>query len=172
MPTTGAPANIWFPDENAPVAPLENLFLELAASVNIALATRHQIQTYKWADESERLNEVGMSEGDRGTQLDTKTEWVRGTSEWEPVGAAPFAIAAGTANVDQTFPLINFPAGRFTVPPIVVAQLMSGAGADLGLTVMVTAITATSFRARHSAASGTKIIHWYAIQMTPDSAAG
>lgn len=38
MPTTGAPGNIWYPDDTAPVAPLENLFLTLATSVNVALA--------------------------------------------------------------------------------------------------------------------------------------
>jgi len=38
MPTTGAPGNIWYPDANSPVAPLENLFLQQAASVNDALS--------------------------------------------------------------------------------------------------------------------------------------
>ena len=38
MPTTGAPGNIWYPDANSPVAPLENLFLQLADSVNVAIA--------------------------------------------------------------------------------------------------------------------------------------
>ena len=37
MPTTGAPGNIWYPDANSPVAPLENLFLQQATSVNIAI---------------------------------------------------------------------------------------------------------------------------------------
>lgn len=37
MPTTGSPGNIWYPDSTAPVAPLENLFLQLATSVNVAL---------------------------------------------------------------------------------------------------------------------------------------
>jgi len=38
MPTTGLPANIWYPDENSPVAPLDNLFLQLANSVNVAFS--------------------------------------------------------------------------------------------------------------------------------------
>jgi len=37
MPTTGAPGNIWYPDATSPVAPLENLFLQQATSVNDAL---------------------------------------------------------------------------------------------------------------------------------------
>lgn len=35
MPTTGAPTSTWYPDDTAPVAPLENLFLQLATSVNV-----------------------------------------------------------------------------------------------------------------------------------------
>lgn len=38
MPTTGAPGNIWYPDATSPVAPLENLFLTLATSVNVAIS--------------------------------------------------------------------------------------------------------------------------------------
>jgi len=38
MPTTGAPGNIWYPDATSPVAPLENLFLQQATSVNDALS--------------------------------------------------------------------------------------------------------------------------------------
>lgn len=36
MPTTGAPSSVWYPDDQAPIAPLENLFLQLATSVNVA----------------------------------------------------------------------------------------------------------------------------------------
>lgn len=34
MPITAAPGNIWFPDNTAPVSPLENLFSQMATSVN------------------------------------------------------------------------------------------------------------------------------------------
>jgi len=38
MPSTGAPGNIWYPDDTSPVAPLENLFLTQATSINVAMA--------------------------------------------------------------------------------------------------------------------------------------
>lgn len=84
----------------------------------------------------------------------------------------PYAMAAGVASVDISFPYISFPAGRFTQPPMVVAQLSSGAGADVGVTMMVTTVTTTSFRMRHTGASGSRSAYWQAVQMTPTSGAG
>lgn len=43
MPDTGAPANIWYPDDTSPVAPLENIFLTIATSVNVAIAALDQL---------------------------------------------------------------------------------------------------------------------------------
>ena len=40
MPTTGLPGNIWYPDDTSPVAPLENLFLTQATSVNVAISAQ------------------------------------------------------------------------------------------------------------------------------------
>lgn len=84
----------------------------------------------------------------------------------------PYAYAAGLVNVDTTFPFVSFPSNRFTVPPIVVAQLNSGAGGDVGLSVMVTSVTTTNFRLRHSGTSGTRGVFWQAIQMKTNAAAG
>jgi hypothetical protein len=36
MPSSGSPANVYYPDATAPVAPLENLFLQMATSINTA----------------------------------------------------------------------------------------------------------------------------------------
>lgn len=101
---------------------------------------------------------------------DTNIVWERRSSAWVP--RSPVAMAAGMSAVTAAFPTISLPAGRFAQPPIVVAQLFSGAGADIGVGVMVTNVTATSFQARHTAGSGTKNIFWIAIQMTPTAAAG
>lgn len=38
MPDTGAPANIVYPDDTYPIAPLENLFLAQATSINLAFS--------------------------------------------------------------------------------------------------------------------------------------
>lgn len=101
---------------------------------------------------------------------DTNIVWERRSSAW--VARSPVAIAAGIASVTASFPVIDLPAGRFTVPPIITAQLYSGAGADIGVGVMVTNVTTTTFQCRHTAGSGTKQVHWTAIQMTPTTAAG
>lgn len=84
----------------------------------------------------------------------------------------PWAVAAGSANVTTSFPTVTLPSGRFTQPPIVTAQLYSGAGEDRGENAMVTNVTTTSFQCRHSGTSGTKTVHWQAIQMSSGSAGG
>ena len=84
----------------------------------------------------------------------------------------PYAYAAGVANVDTSFPFISLPSGRFTKEPIVTAQLLSGSGGDIGIGVMVTAVTTASFRMRHDGGSGSKPVAWHAIQMKPGSGAG
>lgn len=88
------------------------------------------------------------------------------------VAALPFAMAAGRSNVDISYPYVSFPSGRFTQAPVVVSQLDSGAGADIGVSTMVTQVTATNFRLRHSGASGSRAVYWAAIQMTPSAGAG
>lgn len=76
---------------------------------------------------------------------------------------APFL--SGESEVTSSFPTITFPAGMFTQPPKVVAQLISGAAADIGVSIMVTNVTVSGFQCRHSAGTGTKTVHWHAVQM-------
>lgn len=84
----------------------------------------------------------------------------------------PWAMAAGVANVTASFPVVTLPSGRFTQPPIITAQLYSGAGGDIGVGTMVTNVTTTQFQCRHTATSGTKPVHWHAVQMKSGSANG
>lgn len=39
MPTTASPGNIWYPDNTAPISPIENLFSQMATSVNVMGST-------------------------------------------------------------------------------------------------------------------------------------
>lgn len=96
---------------------------------------------------------------------DTNIVWERRSSAWVP--RSPVAMAMGITAVTAAFPTVALPAGRFTQPPIVIPQLLSGAGADIGVTMMVTNVTTTSFQMRHTAGSGTKNAMWIAMQMTP-----
>ena len=72
MPTTGLPGNIWYPDDTSPVAPLENLFLTQATSVNVAFDDvntqfdRREIHTFRRTTLSLLGAITGLVAGDRG----------------------------------------------------------------------------------------------------------
>jgi len=84
----------------------------------------------------------------------------------------PFAMAAGSVTAGVSWATVTLPAGRFTVAPLVTAQMISGAGADLGAAAMVTSVSASSFILRKGGA-GSEVRHeWIAVQMTEGSAAG
>lgn len=63
MPSTGLPANVWYPDDTAPIAPLENLFSQLATSVNVAFAALRKISYAADLDALAALV-AGATEGD------------------------------------------------------------------------------------------------------------
>lgn len=82
--------------------------------------------------------------------------------------AAPVAVAAaGTVNTT-----ITLPAGRFTVPPLVIPGLADGIR---DVNVSAHSVTLTSFvlsRGSNSTASRTFGARWVAVQMTPTSESG
>lgn len=84
----------------------------------------------------------------------------------------PWAVASGRTSVSASFPVVALPSGRFTQGPNIVAQIYSGAGADIGVGVMVTNATTTSFQMRHTATSGNRECNWIAIQMSSGAASG
>lgn len=88
----------------------------------------------------------------------------------------PFAMAAGlVASVSGSFVTVTFPSGRFSVPPIVTAQMHSGAGGAIGQSVMVTNVTKTGFITRIARESGVLVaagVFWNATQMASGAAAG
>jgi hypothetical protein len=102
---------------------------------------------------------------------------------WRPI---PFATASGVAAAagggGSASPVfwgdlvtVNFPAGRFTVPPVVTGQIEAPAGA-VAIGVMIESVTATGFKFRalrvSSAPSASFLVHWQAVQMTAAAAAG
>lgn len=96
----------------------------------------------------------------------------------------PFAVAAGTvlsaANAGNSGGIywdngvtVMLPAGRFTVPPIIVATAERSAQV---LSANILSRTATSFTVRTirfgAAVTTGTVVHWHAIQMTEGSANG
>lgn len=92
---------------------------------------------------------------------------------WSP--GTPFAEAAGSASIAATGTTsIPFPAGRFTVAPLVEVTVITSGGvvsvAYLGSPPTTTAVGVRIFTLGGAQAAGT--VHWRAVQMTPTAAAG
>lgn len=95
------------------------------------------------------------------------------TAYREAAGQQGITITAATfATVALTFP-----AGRFTVPPLVTATIATAPGGSAKLIPRVTAVTTTGaalyvYTGDGSSATASVSIAWHATQMTPASAAG
>lgn len=172
-----SPWDIPLIDDSSVVNPIGTPLNAMAGALNDALtdlqAAVDEQQGYYIGTNAERLALVApkLRNGITWFATDTNIVWERRSSEWVP--RSPVAMAAGIAtHITAAFPVVNLPAGRFTVPPIITAQLLSGAGADIGVGVMITNVTTTTFQCRHTAGSGTKSVAWHAIQMTPTTANG
>ncbi len=92
----------------------------------------------------------------------------------------PFAMSSGTVNVTLTASTsgtatVTFPAGRFSVAPLVqLTKNSSNAAASLTIP-MVTAVSASSMTvALYATATQTVTVavHWWAVQMTTAAANG
>lgn len=117
--------------------------------------------------------------GTGATQVDwiySGTEWIR---VWAP-GAVPYATAAGAvvvvgAGTADATAAITFPAGRFSVAPLVVCDGVTSTTQALvasalsistsGATVRLRIVTAATFNSNYG-------VTWQAVQMTAASAAG
>ena len=112
---------------------------------------------------------VGVNEGDISA-LDGRV----GVNEGDIADLArgqdgiPFAMAAGDASAGGSSVTVTFPSGRFTVGPIVTAQIPTGSSDYPG----TNAISATSFDIRNASGSSSRTIQWMAVQMTSGSASG
>ena len=129
MPTTGAPGNIWYPDATSPVAPLENLFLTQATSVNVAFdivnteLDRREIQTFRRTTLALLSAIAGLVVGDRGfvSGVTGNGEYMWSGTAWVPEmvidsnGAIPVAstpiIKTGVVSV-----VFSGGAGTLTFP--------------------------------------------------------
>jgi hypothetical protein len=82
MPNT-TPDNIYWWDGLTPLS-LETLSQNTANTIQDALNKRQQ-RSYRWDDSIARGNQTGMQAGDRGYQIDNKTNWQYTGSAWERI---------------------------------------------------------------------------------------
>lgn len=94
MPTT-TPDGIFYADSSTAMS-AEAISAAEATSVQDALDLlvndARQIQTFRWADASERTSQGGMLEGDQGWQSDTKTQYVFDGTNWVQMARAGIAF--------------------------------------------------------------------------------
>lgn len=138
---------IYFPVETDVITPLQQVFATLASSVDSAIS---------------------------GIAVTTVN---RAKLAADVTRGLPFAISAGSQSVgavpaaDSVNVTVTFPAGRFSVAPIVTATSDSDR-----LSAAVTATTATTatirLTNRSNFASGTTTVKWQAMQMASGNGAG
>lgn len=89
---------------------------------------------------------------------------------------APYAMASGIASPTETaYATITLPVGRFTQPPVVVAQVISTTGSVVSVPWIGANPTTTSFQVGIFTLGGARVagvVHWQAVQMTSTSASG
>lgn len=87
-------------------------------------------------------------------------------------GRGSFAEASGVgSNAAGAYGAVTFPAGRFTVAPLVTLQILGSAVAF----PLITSVTATGFSGGAFSSGGSAVAgswNWHAIQMTSTAAAG
>lgn len=117
------------------------------------------------------VDTTGAAEGDL-------LRWDATAGEWQPHSGSPFAQAAGLVTIpggsgSTTSESVTFPAGRFTVAPIVTMTYQGTAASGLEAGYGAFGVTTTGFDAylRRNSATGA-IFYWHAIQMTSTTADG
>ncbi|KAB2807979.1 hypothetical protein F9L07_25250 [Pimelobacter simplex] len=139
---------------------------------------------FDWAAGDLQANPKGLAAQDEQSALDSVAELASRalTQAGSGGGMAPFAIATGVVNValsavNSAFTNITFPAGRFTVPPLVLATLQSApSGSQKFVPRVLNATTSGAsvyvYTGDTTAQTATVNVAWEAIQMTPTTAAG
>jgi len=166
---TTSPDNIWTPDAGDDYA----LTTDLAAMADTIQEALSDSKNYVPETNALRLARTGsdLFEGLVVWTTDTKILWRYTSGAWvRSLPGQPFAQAAGISPGGSGFITVSFPAGRFTQPPIVTAQIASGSGGAIGATILINGVTTNDFQIRSSVAS--LPMHWQAVQMTLSSAAG
>jgi hypothetical protein len=116
VPTT-SPDGIYYPDA-ATSAAFEAALAQLAGSVQDAFDSSRedrQLQTFDWANSSERASQTGMTEGAIGYQRDTDVYYTYTGTIWAPlitpgglVPIVPTSVAGTGVSVNTTTGLVTF----------------------------------------------------------------
>lgn len=138
-----------------------------SAGAPVAFRTRAEMLLWTTATAGQQANVVAdPTSAYNRVWYATGSGWVHSTNP-----AEPFAFAAGAgANAAGAYATVNLPVGRFTQPPLVYGKTRGA----LPAIFHTSTITATTSQV--AGFVGTSAVaaqwDWYAIQMTPDSAAG
>lgn len=154
MPANTSPDNIEYPVSTDPVAPLETVFANMANSVQDAFdgfrvdwndfEDNRAIQTFRWADATERAAQTGMQAGDIGYQIDTKiwyryvnSVWVPWESDWITYTPTLSGVTLGVGG--SVTAKYKYTAGRVLVSVLI--QLGSSGAAITGSVTFSTPVT-------------------------------
>jgi len=175
-------------DDNTPFAPIQAPFNTQSAALNDALssgsfmpyATKALLDTAPGTRVGQHASVYADGTvANNGDYRWSGTVWIQ---TWGSASGLPFRMSAGVTVAKVTSPsspevlTVVFPAGRFTVPPVVTAvNAISDVGVDpIGL-ISIHLISATQMSLKYVVPGPNAQIvaaNWTAVQMTPTSAAG
>lgn len=112
---------IWRPNNGTPLTPLRVPFSLMADSIEneiSGITNNREIQTYKWANSTERSSATG-THGDMGTQLDNSTTWRHDGVSFKLVNARVYGRVNRSATA-TTFPnsYTNISGNTFWTPDV------------------------------------------------------
>lgn len=187
MPTTDARGHT-VPDpatESPSYAGIFDAFLSVKDPIPVANASARAVKLTELADAGivpAPDNPVFFFRGDAGAGREL--EYTTDGSSFHAVSAGargPFAMAAGICsgaiNGQSVAISDTFPAGRFTVAPLVVPSMVGIAGFTSTLrpaiqTISPSGVTFFVNSTQGASVTGTVVLWWIAVQMTPTVAAG
>lgn len=188
MPTTTF--GVWYPDDTAPVAPLESLFAQVATTIDTALAGMRSKVPYYVANATERdllypspglanqgarvwRNDIGAEETYYAAYNATTNPGGQSVAGWYAQQGLPFAMAAGSgSNGNSAYGTVNFPVGRFTQPPIVVATTNGGVVYPCNVGTVTKDSAQIAAFSGGGAAAVAATWNWMAIQVRLSAGAG
>jgi len=136
--------------------------VDWAATADSIESALDQASNYGVGTTSERTAALaGLPNGAKWYDTTLSAEYRKIAGVWDTV--TPFAQAAGFFWGGAGPTSITFPAGRFTVTPIIIPATLEAVG------VVITARSETGFT-YNTADGSNKTLMWTALQMTPTSA--
>lgn len=172
MATTGAPGNLPLIDDNSEMEDFDAFFNGIATALNSALSTLYErVSTESQTGLAELATQAEVNTGTDTTRIVTPSKLRNSVN-------LPFATAAGSVGAIniaagvETATAITFPAGRFSVAPIVTTQHSPFRDVSSWAT-NITKDGFTLYRGNMNVGARNSVTaQWIAVQMTSGAAAG